>query len=58
MTMALLLAMIFKKKMKGLGQEVQPKDNQIGFQEVNLILWKSLQVVKDKMTKSSKIILN
>ena len=28
----------FKKKMKGLGQEVKPKDNQIGFKEVELIL--------------------
>ena len=28
----------FKKKMIGFGQEVQPKDNQIGFKEVESIL--------------------
>ena len=54
----MVLSMIWKIKIKDLDQEVQPKGNQKVFQEVELIVWKLLQVENVKMPKSSKIIQN
>ena len=44
--------------MKGIDQEIQPEDYQLVFKRVKLIPWKSGQIEKVKMPKSSKITPN
>ena len=52
----------FKKKMKGLGHKIQPKDNQIGLKDVKLISVQAITGCEGHSVKmiqnNTKIILN